>query len=172
MKELVIGSGSSKDKRLSVDGEVKFKNPTFLDYNASHKPDIVWDLTVLPYPIWDNSYDEIHAYEVLEHTGQQGDYKFFFGQFSELWRILKPNGYLMVTCPSRHSPWAFGDPSHTRVLQIEMLTFLSQAEYDRQVGVTQMSDFRHIYKADFETVFAQETDESLKFILKAIKEQS
>jgi len=171
-KELIIGSGSSRDKRLTIDGTTEFSNPTFLDYNKDHKPDIIWDLTVLPYPMWSNEFDEIHAYEVLEHTGQQGDYKFFFGQFSELWRCLKPNGHLMVTCPSRHSPWALGDPSHTRILQKEMLVFLSQDEYKRQVGVTPMSDFRYIYKADFEPVYVNETNETFEFILRAIKENT
>ena len=104
------------------------------------------------------------------YTGAQGDYKFFFAQFSEFWRILKPNGHLLATCPSRHSPWALGDPSHTRVLQKEMLMFLSQRQYEEQVGITSMSDFRNIYKADFEPEALTEDEEKFIFILKAIKE--
>lgn len=169
MKELIIGCGSSKDKRLSADGHPLFRNPVRLDINADHKPDVVWDLNELPYPFMDNEFDEIHAYEVLEHCGTQGDYKFFFAQFSEFWRILKPNGHLLATCPSRNSAWAWGDPSHTRVLQPENLVFLSQAEYEKQVGITPMSDFRNIYKADFKTGAYQDDGESFWFVLKAIK---
>ena len=168
-RELIIGCGSTKDKRISLDGSNIFDDPVFLDYNAAHEPDVVWDLMKMPLPFKENEFDEIHAYEVLEHTGAQGDYKFFFAQFSEFWRILKPNGLLMATCPSRHSPWALGDPSHTRVLQKEMLMFLDQNQYKEQVGVTSMSDFRNIYKADFEPVGINENDESFVFILKAIK---
>jgi hypothetical protein len=73
-----------------------------------------------------------------------------------------------VTCPSRHSAWAWGDPSHTRVLQQENLIFLSQEQY-KQVGQTSMSDFRNIYKADFKTIWVQEDENALSFILKAIK---
>ena len=167
--ELLIGSGSSTIKRLKIDDNNVFQNLTTLDYNADHKPDVVHDLMVFPYPFADNTFDEVHAYEVLEHTGQQGDWQFFFKQFSELHRILKPNGHLLATCPSRHSAWALGDPSHTRVLQPEQMTFLSQAEYEKQVGVTPMSDFRFVYKADFEPVYLNDDKETFVFILKAIK---
>lgn len=117
----------------------------------------------------DDWYDEIHAYEVLEHIGAQGDYRLFFAQFSEFWRILKPGGFFFATCPAWHSAWAWGDPSHTRVITAGTLAFLSQDQYTRQVGVTPMSDFRHIYTADFEPVVVNESGESLIFALRAKK---
>jgi SAM-dependent methyltransferase len=168
-KELLIGCGSNWKKRLTVNGTNDWASVTTLDYNGSHKPDIEWDLLKMPLPFDDNSFDEIHAYEVLEHTGQQGDYKFFFAQFSELYRILKNGGYLLATCPSRNSPWAWGDPSHTRVLQPEHLLFLHQPQYTAEVGVTPMSDFRNIYKADFDIVLCSDDGTTFVFILKAIK---
>ena len=169
-RELLIGCGSMRDKRLVCDDTREWANLTTLDSNPAHKPDMVWDLMhpdVLPL-IWENEFDEIHAYEVLEHLGQQGDYKLFFNQFTAFHRALKPNGHLCVTCPSRNSVWALGDPSHTRVLQKEMLMFLDQESYS-QVGTTSMSDFRGIYKADFKTMYVLEDDEKFQFILKAIK---
>lgn len=168
-RELLIGAGSSRVKKLAANGRQDWHNLTTLDINADHKPDLVWDLTQLPLPFEDNSFDEIHAYEVLEHTGQQGDYKFFFAQFAELWRILRPGGLLIGTCPSRHSPWAWGDPSHTRVIQPENFIFLDQAQYIAQVGRTAMSDFRYIFKADFSTAFSQDDNTTFSFALKAIK---
>ena len=167
--ELLIGCGSTRDKRMMVNGKVDWDNLVTLDYNADHKPDVVCNLNYFPYPFEDNAFDEIHAYEVLEHTGKQGDYLFFFRQFSELWRILKPNGHLLATCPSRHSAWAWGDPSHTRIVQPENLVFLSQRAYREQVGKTSMSDFRSLYKADFETVYAHDDRETFRFIIRAIK---
>lgn len=168
-KELLIGCGSMRDKRLVCDKTDTWSNLTTLDYNPAHKPDHIWDLNIGTLPFNDNTFDEIHAYEVLEHTGAQGDYKFFFKQFADFWRVLKPNGHFLATCPSRHSVWAYGDPSHTRVLQKEQLIFLDQDEYS-QVGTTSMSDFRSIYKANFKAVYVKEDDESFQFILKAIKE--
>lgn len=167
-RELLIGCGSSKDKRLTVDGTWIFDNPTTLDYNSDHGTDVVWDLHNLPLPFDAESFDEIHAYEVLEHVGQQGDYKTFFNQFTEFHRLLKTGGFFMGVCPSRHSRWAWGDPSHTRVLQKEQLHFLSQKNYDEEVGVTPMSDFRNIYQADFAIHWLKEDQEKLKFILKKL----
>ena len=169
-RELLIGCGSSRGKRLTADQTESWSNLTTLDHNSDHKPDVVWDLTCdFGLPFDENTFDEIHAYEVLEHTGAQGDYKFFFWQFSDFWRVLKPGGHLLATCPSRHSAWTWGDPSHTRILQKEQLVFLSQAQYEKQVGNTSMSDFRNIYTANFEPVFVDEGPETFMFVLKAIK---
>ncbi len=168
-RELLIGCGSNHTKKLCLNNRTEWDNLTTLDYNGDHNPDIVHDLMVMPLPFEDNSFDEIHAYEVLEHTGAQGDYKFFFKQFEEFYRILKPGGVLLATCPSRNSPWAWGDPSHTRIVQPENLIFLDQSEYIRQVGKTAMSDFRNIYSADFSPVFAQDDGMTFSFALKAVK---
>ena len=171
-RELLIGCGSNWGKRLTADDTETFDNLVTLDYNADHKPDIVWDLMnpyVLPPEFDDNSFDEIHAYEVLEHIGQPGDYRTFFKQFSEFWRVLKPNGHFLATFPSRHSAWVWGDPSHTRAIQLEQLIFLSQPNYETGVGVTSMSDFRNIYKADFDVVMASDNKETASMIIKAIK---
>lgn len=173
-KELLIGCGSARDKRLKCDDSNGWSNLTTLDYNSDHNPDVVWDL-MHPYVLpeeWVNEFDEIHAYEVLEHLGQQGDYRLFFRQFSAFWRALKPNGHLLATVPSRHSIWAWGDPSHTRIIQPENLVFLSQKAYADQVGKTPMSDFRSIYKADFEVVYVHDDKETVVFVIKAIKEPS
>lgn len=154
---------------MTIDGTTEWSNLTTLDYNGMHKPDVIWDLHKLPLPFEDEKFDEIHAYEVLEHVGQLGDWKIFFNQFSEFWRVLKPGGHLMATCPSRNSPWAFGDPSHTRVLQPEQLVFLHQPAYTEQVGKTSMSDFRFVFKEDFDIELSQDDGNSFIFILKAVK---
>lgn len=167
--ELLIGAGSARDKRVFTQGKEQWEDLITLDNNPHHKPEVLWDLTRLPLPFEDNQFDEIHAYEVLEHTGNQGDYRFFFAQFSEFWRILKPDGKLFGSCPHWKSIWAWGDPSHTRVIQKEQFMFLSQQEYKNQIGKTPMSDFRYIYKADFETEMAQETEVHLLFALRAVK---
>lgn len=140
-----------------------------LDHNADHQPDVVHDLEQLPYPFEDETFDEVHAYEVLEHLGRQGDWRTFFAQFAELYRILKPGGFLAATCPSYRSMWAWGDPSHTRVITSGTLAFLDQDEYARQVGRTPMSDFRFIWKGDLETLWVEEDHEALRFVLQAVK---
>lgn len=170
MSELLIGCGSSREKRLYIPGNQDWESLITLDINADHKPDVAWDLNNIPLPFDDNFFNEIHAYEVLEHVGAQGDYKFFFNQFNEFHRILKPKGKLIASVPLPTSPWALGDPSHTRIFPKEWLTFLRQKTYDEQVGKTSISDFRYIYHGDFEPILVQEHSDSLFFIIEAIKE--
>jgi predicted SAM-dependent methyltransferase len=169
MKELLIGCGASKEKKVFFQDRKEWSELVTLDINPDHKPDVVWDLTKLPLPFEDNTFDEIHAYEVLEHTGTQGDYRFFFAQWSEFWRILKPTGTFFGTCPDWRSEWAWGDPSHTRVIQKEQFMFLDQTKYQRQIGVTAMSDFRYIYQADFTILQAETKESNLMFVLQAVK---
>lgn len=168
-KELLIGCGSRRKKLLFRKNYENWSNLVSLDINPHHNPDIVWDLMDMPLPFEDNEFDEIHAYDVLEHTGQQGDYRFFFQQWSEFWRILKPNGAIFAKCPSWRSHWAWGDPGHTRVIQLASLIFLKQPEYTQQVGNSPMTDYRDIYQADFEDEYVKEDDNELFFVLKAIK---
>lgn len=170
MKQLLIGCGISREKKLHLPNCKEWSELVTLDINPDHRPDVVWDLTCLPLPFKDNEFSEIHAYEVLEHTGSQGDYKFLFAQFSEFHRILAPGGKFYASVPLPTSPWALGDPSHTRVFPKEWLTFLRQKSYQEQVGKTSMSDFRYIYKADFEPEYVNEQGDSLFFIIKAVKE--
>lgn len=174
MSELLIGCGSSRNKRMGVSGSKEddsgWQDLTTLDNVTSHHPDVVWDLNVMPWPFEDSQFDEVHAYEVLEHLGQQGDYVSFFATFSEIWRVLKPQGHLLGSCPSPHSSWVWGDPSHTRAILPESFIFLNQQQYAEQVGVTSMSDFRHIYKADFEPTMLTVKDDTFSFVLQALKD--
>jgi hypothetical protein len=167
--QLLIGCGSRREKLLGVKGREHWKELVRLDCNPDHAPDVLHDLEDIPLPFDDDSAEEIHAYDVLEHVGRQGDWRFFFAQWSDFWRILQPGGFFFGIVPSIKSPWAWGDPSHTRVILPATLTFLSQAEYKRQVGITPLSDFRHVYKADFAILEASEDDLQFRFALKAIK---
>jgi len=167
MKELLLGCGSRTKKQVYIEDR-DFHNLVRLDNNKDHNPDIVWDLTQHPLPFKDNEFDEIHVYDVLEHLAQQGDYEFFFREFSEYWRILKPNGRFFAGVPELTSPWMWGEPSHKRVINNQTLTFLDQRNYD-QVGKTAMSDFRHIYKADFRKIYINTIEGTFYFILEAVK---
>lgn len=88
-------------------------------------------------------YDEIHAYEVLEHFGEQGNVFHFFNTFNNLWCALKHGGILAGTSPGNSGPWVWGDPGHTRVISRECISFLEEKCYD-QLGETTASDYRSL----------------------------
>jgi SAM-dependent methyltransferase len=169
MSELLIGCGNSRDKRLRPDGRMDWSDLVTMDHDPNCGADIFHDLESLPWPIEDNRFDEVHAYEVLEHLGRQGDYKAFFAHFGEIYRVLKPGGILAGTCPSWQSIWAWGDPSHTRIISSASLVFLNRAQYHEQIGKTAMTDFRWLWKGDFEPIHLDDNGESFTFGLKAHK---
>lgn len=168
--ELLIGCGNQREKHVHFPEIPKgWTELVTLDMDPGVKPDIVHDLNELPLPFDDDMFDEIHAYEVLEHCGRQGDFRFFFNQFYEFWRILKDGGYFIGTVPMWDSPWAYADPGHTRVLPPESFIFLCQAEYEAQVGTNAMSDYRPYWEGDFELIAKNETEHQLAFVLRARK---
>jgi SAM-dependent methyltransferase len=188
-RELLIGCGRSRVKQYMAHPTHPrswrhSRGPVTLDINRRVKPDIVCDLNGSP-PWWgqafgegmpellkSDSWDEIHAYQVLEHLGQQGDAHALLGQFQELWRLLRNGGYLVASVPSRSSPWLWGDPSHRRVIYPETLVFLDQSEYIRQCDgphPTAMSDFRDIYSGDFRLIDQQDNRADFVFVLQAVK---
>lgn len=116
----------------------------------------------------ENFFHEIHAYEVLEHLGRQGDFVSFFDTFSNLYRLLVDGGLVIATCPSRFSGWLWGDPGHTRAIIPESLSFLDQTAY-AECGRTTRTDYRFTWKGDFETLASYDDKATHAFILKARK---
>lgn len=200
-KQLLLGcgyplrGGTTADQRYRKKMRVfetpdRWESLTTLDVNKDCDPDLWCDLNGQPpwvaiprdekdrpyfgqLRIMESDYwDEIHAYEVLEHLGRQGDAHSFFAHFSEIYRLLRPGGHLLATVPSKRSGFFWGDPSHSRAIVQESLIFLDQNEYivqcDRAIP-TGMSDYRSIYKADFKLVDHNDNGGSLYFILQAVK---
>lgn len=195
MSELLLGCGFSRKKLLGLPGQpLEWKELYTCDRNPKCNPHILCDLDLvnesrewcaMPYGDdvgrWDclcltknrfksSFFDEIHAYEVLEHLGTQGDVDSFFFCFENLHRILKPGGHLFATVPSRYSAWAWGDPSHRRIICAESLAFLSQEVIakNRAQG-TAMSDFSDLWDRDFKVLSAQDDHRNFIFCLQAIK---
>ena len=165
----MLGCGASRRKLLGQPMDTEFHNLTTLDWNPAMGPDVVWDLEKLPWPFEDNSFDEVHAYHVIEHvTGRQGDIEPFFAFFTEVVRVLKPGGHLFAAVPRWDTEWAWGDPSHKRVFAPHTLGYLNQNEYKVQVGVTSMTDYRYCYKVNLEPEWTNIADD-FKFVLRAVK---
>jgi SAM-dependent methyltransferase len=148
MRQLLIGAGNSRDKKMvhELTPGKEFDELVTMDIDPNCGADVIHNLDHLPYEFFEDGYfDEIHAYEVLEHCGTQGDENFFFEQFNEFHRILKPGGVFCASVPHWQSIWAFGDPGHKRVLPPCIFNFLSEGFYE-QLGKTACADYRHLIK--------------------------
>lgn len=71
--------------------------------------DIVHDLEEIPYPLKNNEADELLARHIIEHL----DPKKIIDIFNEWWRILKPDGRIIIVVPGGRSDGYIQDPTHT-----------------------------------------------------------
>ncbi len=164
---LIIGCGRDHRRILIPDDDTSEVAITTLDMNPEIDADIVWDLEQHPLPFFNEQYDELHAYDVLEHIGRQGDWKGFFTEFAEYWRILKPGGTFHITVPT--GEYRFCDPGHTRFFNDIHFTFLSQKCYEHNISIgSQQTDYRWFWKRDFDVAYIEQNPDKLCVVLRKV----
>lgn len=86
------------------------QGPNFvgMDKRKVEGVDIVHDLEVFPYPLEDNSCLTIIGSHIIEHLKPWLTIDFF----NECWRIMKPNGQLLLSTPYAGSEGYWQDPTH------------------------------------------------------------
>lgn len=83
--------------------------------------DVGFDLTTLPWPIEDNSVEEILATDVFEHLAfpQLPITQWVQTWLDECWRVLVSGGLLNMRLPSHENPYTWRDPTHYRAFHPE-----------------------------------------------------
>jgi len=94
MNKLNLGCGNDLKKG--------YINLDVVDYGGNQ----VHDLNSFPYPYEENYFDEIYASHILEHLNN------FHNTVTELFRILRPDGILIVYAPFFLNTKYFGEPDH------------------------------------------------------------
>lgn len=85
--------------------------------------DVAHNLDVLPWPFEDGQFEEILALDVMEHLTQPVNV-----WLDECWRILKPNGVLVMRLPSWDNHAVFWrDTTHQRAFHEESFCFWDTA---------------------------------------------
>jgi SAM-dependent methyltransferase len=118
---------------LAMDG-LESAEVIHLDAREDLNPDVVCVLGEEPLPFEDDAFDLVIAWHVLEHIGRQGinagwlegtDADFW----PELYRVLKPKGWLYAESPYRGSRWEWADPTHTRSMSEDAIIYAMQDSY-------------------------------------------
>lgn len=159
-KSLLLGCGNSRDKKIQYPGAEWLGELTTLDMNPNCGADVVHDLDVSPayLPFPDEEFDELAAYDVLEHIGLQGDWRSWFDEMADYHRILKPGGIFGIIVPVNAD--ALADPGHTRFITANYFLFLSQKFYDKALADgLPVTDYRWYWKLDFEIPLMQPIDD-------------
>lgn len=79
-----------------------------LDITPETKPDVIHDLNQLPWPLADNQFREVLAYDVIEHLDD------FIGVMEEIHRVCQDRAVVRITVPHFSGPEAYTDPTHRR----------------------------------------------------------
>ncbi len=90
---------------------------TNLDIAPLEGVDLVHDLRFFPWPIADDTFDEIVAYDIIEHLPDT------IRTMEELWRILKPGGVVEFRIPYWNSIHSINDPTHIKLFNENTLGF-------------------------------------------------
>ena len=131
---------------------------TTLDMNPNCGADVIHDMEIRPLPFDDETFDEIGAYDVLEHWGRMGDWRGWFDEMAEYHRILKPGGHFGIIVPVGQD--ALADPGHTRFFHVNHFMFLRQDSYEEALSKDQpITDYRWYWKLNFELDFYKEHED-------------
>ena len=101
----------SKKQGIRLDigcGEGKQPNWIGMDLRKVKGVDVVHDVQKFPYPFKDNACFQI----LLSHLWEHIEPKFRITMMNELWRIMKPEGQLLIAVPYYLSFGACQDPTH------------------------------------------------------------
>jgi SAM-dependent methyltransferase len=86
---------------------------------------VIHDLSQSPYPFEDNTFDLVQASHVLEHLPDVVAF------MEEVYRILRPDGRLIVRVPHFSGRSAWCDPTHVRTFSVYWPTYFTAGNHGR-----------------------------------------
>lgn len=167
-RSLLIGCGNSRAKKLFFNDAPDWAGElTTIDIDPNCGADIVRDLSFCFHPVReeampsrllpfeDDTFDELGAYDCLEHWGQQGDWRGWFSEMAEFHRITKPGGMMGIIVPIGAD--ALADPGHTRFFSQNYFLMLTQKWYADQIEKGKpVTDYRWYIRRWWEILFMEQ----------------
>jgi SAM-dependent methyltransferase len=164
MMRLNIGSGFQR-----IDGFVNVDCVQCIDDAGNTYTDVLTDIEKDRLPFENDSIDEIACYELLEHLSHERNniakQDALIYAMNEMWRVLKPTGFLKGKCPHEGGNNVFSDPTHQRVILADT--------FDYFCGVNKFNSWQPARprKADYGTKpwYKIKVDKGVNFILRPRK---
>lgn len=96
----------------------------------SEHVDIAHNLDVLPWPWDDGAFDKVIALDVMEHL--RCEVRIWL---NECWRILSPDGLLVLRLPAWNHECSHRDPTHIRLFHPETFSYWDRrTDWHRDYG--------------------------------------
>lgn len=92
-----------------------------VDVTERVAPDVLCDLNRRPWPFPDGHFDEVLAYDVVEHLAD------VMSTFEEIHRVARAGALVRVTVPHFSSGNAYTDPTHRHFFGYHTLDYLTDA---------------------------------------------
>lgn len=110
-------------------GAAKFPGAVGLDISADTQADVVHDLDTFPYPLGDDSFDQVLMQDVLEHVREP------IRVIDELHRICRPGARIQIRTPHFSSVLAYSDPTHTHYFSAEAIRTLAEPRFSHYTSL-------------------------------------
>lgn len=96
-----------------------------LDFALEASPDVVCDLSRVPWPLRDNVATEVHLSHIIEHIDDP------MAAMSEVHRIAKPGATVYLATPHFSSHNSYVDPTHRRHFSFFSFDYFTGKAFDR-----------------------------------------
>jgi SAM-dependent methyltransferase len=110
-------------------GSKKWPGAVGLDISEDTDADVVHDLNEFPYPLADDSFDQVLMQDVLEHVREP------IRVMDELHRLCRPGARIQLRTPHFSSMLAYSDPTHTHYFSAEAIRTLAEPRFSHYTTV-------------------------------------
>ncbi len=104
-----------------------------VDVTARTQPDLVHDLDKTPWPLPDSYFNEVHAYDVVEHLRD------IPRTMEEIHRVCAPGARVFITVPHFSSANSFTDPTHRHHFSARSMLYFTD---EHKLGFYSTARFR------------------------------
>lgn len=104
-----------------------------VDVTPRTRPDLLHDLDVMPWPLPEGHFTEVHAYDAIEHLRD------VVRTMEEIHRVCAPGARVFITVPHFSSANSFTDPTHQHSFGARSMLYFTD---EHELGFYSSARFR------------------------------